>query len=169
MPQEVERIAKCYLRHPVSIKIGDEGSGKNKRIEQLVYFVAEPQKKSRLMEQLRRLTPTDKVIIFVNLKRQGDTVGSYVSQCGLTFGVIHGGKSQDQREEALEMFRNDDIQVHLPSSLPSSFSCPIPILLIVPSTLSCFLSLPVPSHFFPSLPRSWWQLMWQDVVLTSLT
>jgi ATP-dependent RNA helicase DDX23/PRP28 len=57
MPPEVEHIAKRYLRHPVSIKIGDEGSGKNKRIEQIVYFVAEPQKKSRVMEQLRRSPP----------------------------------------------------------------------------------------------------------------
>lgn len=54
MPQEVERIAKKYLRHPVSIKIGDEDSGKNRRIEQIVYFVSEGQKKSKIMEQLRR-------------------------------------------------------------------------------------------------------------------
>jgi hypothetical protein len=54
MPTEVERIAQQYLRHPVSIKIGDEESGKNKRIEQIVYFISEGQKKSKLMEQLRR-------------------------------------------------------------------------------------------------------------------
>jgi hypothetical protein len=33
MLPDVERIAKRYLRHPAVIKIGDESSGKNKRIE----------------------------------------------------------------------------------------------------------------------------------------
>jgi len=42
MPMEVERIAKTYLRHPAIIKIGDEDSGKNKRIEQKVSPLTEP-------------------------------------------------------------------------------------------------------------------------------
>lgn len=54
MPPEVERIAKTYLRHPVFVKIGDEESGKNKRIEQIVHYLSESQKRSKLMEELRR-------------------------------------------------------------------------------------------------------------------
>lgn len=93
-----------------------------------------------------RLSSTDKVIIFVNLKRQGDTVGNYASQCGLTYGVIHGGKSQDQREEALEMFRNNDIQV---------------------SFLFLFLSLSLSYPF--TFCRFLWLLMWRVVVWIFLT
>jgi ATP-dependent RNA helicase DDX23/PRP28 len=54
MPPEVERIARHYLRHPAVIKIGDEESGKNKRIEQHVFFISEGQKKNKLLENLRR-------------------------------------------------------------------------------------------------------------------
>ena len=61
MPMEVERIAKKYLRHPAVIKIGDEDTGKNKRIEQRVLMVTEPQKKNKLVEEIRRLTSTEKV------------------------------------------------------------------------------------------------------------
>ena len=61
MPTEVERIAKNYLRHPVIIKIGDEDTGKNKRIEQRVHFVTEGQKKNKLVDELRRLNSTEKV------------------------------------------------------------------------------------------------------------
>ncbi len=61
MPTEVERIAKQYLRHPVIIKIGDEESGKNKRIEQRVLFITEGQKKSKLVEELRNLISNEKV------------------------------------------------------------------------------------------------------------
>ncbi len=36
MPPEVERMAQKYLRHPAIVQIGDEDSGKNRRIEQRV-------------------------------------------------------------------------------------------------------------------------------------
>ena len=38
MPPEVEKLAKEYLRHPVIVTIGDQQSGKNKRIEQKVRY-----------------------------------------------------------------------------------------------------------------------------------
>ena len=111
MPPEVERIARKYLRHPAVIKIGDETSGKNKRIEQRVVFINEGQKKGKLSEELRRLRPTDKVIVFVNAKKQGDVIGRYLEGANLRVGVLHGGRSQDQREETLENFRNGEVQV----------------------------------------------------------
>jgi ATP-dependent RNA helicase DDX23/PRP28 len=57
------------------------------------------------------MAPTDKMIVFINAKKQGDAVGRYAEQAGFTSGVLHGGRSQDQREEVLDMFRNGEIQV----------------------------------------------------------
>jgi ATP-dependent RNA helicase DDX23/PRP28 len=111
MPPEVERIARKYLRHPAILKIGDETSGKNKRIEQRVVFLSEGQKKSKLTEELRRMTSDDKVIVFVNAKKQGDVIGRYLETVNFRVGVLHGGRSQDQREETLESFRSGDIQI----------------------------------------------------------
>lgn len=111
MPSEVEQIARTYLRHPVMIRIGDEDTGKNKRIEQRVYFLSDNQKQSRLVEELRRLTTADKVIVFVNLKKHGDTLARNLENMNFHVGILHGGKSQDQREDTLEMFRNGNIQV----------------------------------------------------------
>lgn len=111
MPPEVERIARKYLRHPAIIKIGDQDSGKNKRIEQHVYVVSEGQKKNKLMDELRRLSSSDKVITFVNAKKQADVLGRAVEAAGHSVGVLHGGRSQDQREDTLEKFRSGAIQV----------------------------------------------------------
>lgn len=61
MSSEVERLAKTYLRHPVIIKIGDEETGKNKRIEQRVMFISEAQKKNKLIEELSKLGNSEKV------------------------------------------------------------------------------------------------------------
>ena len=111
MPPEVERIARTFLRHPAVIKIGDEDSGKNKRIEQKVYFISEAQKKNRMLEELRTLNPQSKAIVFVNLKKQGDSIGKFLETNNFRCGVLHGGRSQDQREETLDFFRSGDIQV----------------------------------------------------------
>jgi ATP-dependent RNA helicase DDX23/PRP28 len=107
----VERIARKYLRHPAVIKIGDEESGKNKRIEQRVHFITEGQKKTRVIEEIRRLSSADKAIVFVNSKKQGDVVGRSIEAAGYRAGVLHGGKSQDQREDTLDYFRNGSYQV----------------------------------------------------------
>ena len=111
MPREVEQIAKTYLRHPAIIKIGDQDSGKNARIEQVVVMLTESQKRSRIIEDLKRLKQTDKIIVFVNIKKNGDSVGKLLEGAGFAVGVLHGGKSQDQREETLESFRSGRIQV----------------------------------------------------------
>jgi len=117
MPTEVEMIAKKYLRHPVIVRIGDEDSGKNKRIEQRVMMLSENQKKGKLLEELRNAAPSSvnhgdcKVIVFVNEKKQGDMIGKYLDSLGYNVGILHGGKSQDQREDTLDMFRHNKIQI----------------------------------------------------------
>mmetsp|Transcript_12243 Transcript_12243/g.18357 ORF Transcript_12243/g.18357 Transcript_12243/m.18357 type:complete len:703 (+) Transcript_12243:15-2123(+) len=111
MPPQVEQIARTYLRHPVLIRIGDEDTGKNKRIEQRVLFLVENQKKSRLVEELKALTSVDKIICFVNSKKQGDSLAYHLESLDYHVGILHGGKSQDQREDTLEMFRSGKIQI----------------------------------------------------------
>jgi len=75
---------------------GDEDTGKNKRIEQRVLFIVENQKKSRLVEELKALTSVDKIICFVNSKKQGDSLAYHLESLDYHVGILHGGKSQDQ-------------------------------------------------------------------------
>ncbi|CAH0521177.1 unnamed protein product [Peronospora belbahrii] len=121
MPVEVERLAKTFLRHPSIVKIGDEDSGKNKRIDQRVMFMNLGKKRSKLVEVLRDIlsaqsvpTPRSrkekvvdgaKIIVFVNIKKECDSVAKFISSEGFRCTILHGGKTQDQREESLKMFR----------------------------------------------------------------
>ncbi|GLD96718.1 hypothetical protein PINS_up005401 [Pythium insidiosum] len=117
MPPEVERLAKTFLRHPAIVKIGDEDSGKNKRIDQRVLFMNPAKKKAKLMELLgsflsgqprsrkERTTDGSKIIVFVNIKKECDVVAKAISAEGFRSTILHGGKSQDQREESLKQFR----------------------------------------------------------------
>ncbi|KAL4146861.1 hypothetical protein PRNP1_005473 [Phytophthora ramorum] len=121
MPVEVERLAKTFLRHPSIVKIGDEDSGKNKRIDQRVMFMNSGKKRSKLAEVLRDILSAQsvpmprsrkekvvdgaKIIVFVNIKKECDSVAKFVSNEGFRSTILHGGKTQDQREESLKMFR----------------------------------------------------------------
>jgi len=111
MPAAVERIARKFLRSPATIKIGDQDSGKNKRIEQHVQFTTEPNKRALLLDLLHRRQTHEKFIVFVNAKRQCDVVARHLEQAHIPCGILHGGKSQDQREASLEAFRNAEFQV----------------------------------------------------------
>ncbi|RLN54945.1 hypothetical protein BBJ29_007544 [Phytophthora kernoviae] len=121
MPVEVERLAKTFLRHPSIVKIGDEDSGKNKRIDQRVVFMNPGKKRSKLAEVLRDILSAQsvpmprsrkekvvdgaKIIVFVNIKKECDSVAKFVSSEGFRSTILHGGKTQDQREESLKIFR----------------------------------------------------------------
>ena len=111
MSPDVERIAKGYLRHPTIVKIGDEDTNKNDRIEQLILPMKENAKKTRLSEELRRLPRDKKSIVFVNAKKQADVVARDLENSGFHVGVLHGGKSQDVREDTLDRFRDSLVQI----------------------------------------------------------
>jgi ATP-dependent RNA helicase DDX23/PRP28 len=106
MPAEVERLARTFLRHPAIISVGDQDSGKNKRIEQRVMYI-NPSQKDRNLQQLlnQHNKQADKVIVFVNEKKTADKLGKTVERMGKRCVVLHGGKAQDQREENLNAFR----------------------------------------------------------------
>eukprot|EP00917_Polyrhabdina_sp_WS-2016_P029907 GHVP01063697.1.p1 GENE.GHVP01063697.1~~GHVP01063697.1.p1 ORF type:complete len:773 (+),score=151.21 GHVP01063697.1:210-2321(+) len=108
MPAQVEALSKKYLRHPVFISIGDPGSGKQS-IEQLVEFVTEPKKKQKLEEVLA--TAEAPIIVFVNQKKVADIISKSLNKSGFNAVSLHGGKSQDTREESLTLFKASQVDV----------------------------------------------------------
>jgi ATP-dependent RNA helicase DDX23/PRP28 len=111
MPPEVERLARQYLRHPAIVSIGDKDSVKNARIVQKIIYLPSTDKKESALRDLimdRRFV-REKVIVFVNEKKHADGVGRIVERAGRPCVVLHGGKSQEQREENLSRFRQGGV------------------------------------------------------------
>lgn len=111
MAPEVEEVANRYLRHPAIVMIGDKDSGKNARIHQKLIWLPSPSKKESALQTLiqdRRFL-REKVIVFVNERKHADGVGRTVERAGRRCVVLHGGKSQAQREESLEVFRRGGV------------------------------------------------------------
>jgi ATP-dependent RNA helicase DDX23/PRP28 len=111
MPTEVEQMAQKYLRHPVVVSIGDKDSSKNKRIVHKIIFLSSPaQKENALREQIANPRfAREKVLVFVNEKKHAEKVGRIVERAGRSCVVLHGGKSQEERETNLETFRRGGV------------------------------------------------------------
>ncbi|KAI8994408.1 ATP-dependent RNA helicase DDX23 [Gaertneriomyces semiglobifer] len=105
MPAAVERLAKRYLRRPAVVTIGTAGQVVD-TIEQRVENISdENKKKQRLLELLnQKFDPP--IIIFVNQKKGADVLAKALEKLGFRSTVLHGGKSQEQREASLAALKN---------------------------------------------------------------
>lgn len=102
MPPAIERMARSFLRCPAIINVGDPGQAK-KDIEQNLEFIGEAKKKKRLEEMLVGAEPP--IIVFVNQKKAVDVLSKSLDNNGYRVCSIHGGKSQEQREWAMNSFK----------------------------------------------------------------
>ncbi|KAH6648530.1 pre-mRNA-splicing ATP-dependent RNA helicase prp28 [Truncatella angustata] len=117
MPPIVERIAKKYLRRPATVTIGNAGEAVD-TVEQRVEFVAgEDRRKKRLREILVDGGFKAPIIVFVNIKRNCDAIAKDISRMGFSVVTLHGSKTQDQREQALNSVRAGHTQVLVATDL----------------------------------------------------
>ncbi|KAF2499321.1 pre-mRNA-splicing ATP-dependent RNA helicase-like protein prp28 [Lophium mytilinum] len=111
MPPAIERIARKYLRRPAIVTIGNVGEAVE-TVEQRVEFVSgEDKRKKRLQEILSSGEFAAPIIVFVNIKRNCDAVARDVKQMGFSCATLHGSKTQDQREAALESIRKGQADI----------------------------------------------------------
>lgn len=117
MPPIVEKIAKKYLRRPAIVTIGNVGEAVD-TVEQRVEFVSgEDKRKKRLQEILNSGQFQPPIIVFVNIKRNCDTVARDIKQMGFSAVTLHGSKTQEQREAALDSIRNGQTDILVATDL----------------------------------------------------
>ena len=109
MPPSVERLARTYLRNPAVVIIGSAGKTSD-LIKQEVIWVTRNERDAKFELVLSR-HPNTQVMVFVNAKRSVDAVANLCYRMGYSCATIHGGKSQDQREEALRGFKAGEYDI----------------------------------------------------------
>ncbi len=103
IPREVEQLAKQIMHDPVRIIVGKQDQPPE-TIRHVVYQV--PQHlKARLLIALLRQQGWKSVLVFTGTRWRADQLAGELTQAGLNVGVIHGDRSQNQREAALGRFR----------------------------------------------------------------
>ncbi|KAK8556203.1 hypothetical protein V6N12_002614 [Hibiscus sabdariffa] len=87
MPPAVERLARKYLRIPVVVTVGTAGKA-TYLISQHVMMMKESEKFSRLQKLLNDLGD-DTVIVFVNTKKNADTISKNLDKAGHKVTTLH--------------------------------------------------------------------------------
>ncbi|KAJ4301159.1 mRNA splicing protein prp28 [Kalmusia sp. IMI 367209] len=117
MPTAVERIARKYLRRPAIVTIGKQGEAVE-TVEQRAEFIqGEDKRKKRLQEILNSGEFTPPIIVFVNIKRNCDAVARDIKHMGFSSVTLHGSKTQEQREAALQSLRDGRTDVLVATDL----------------------------------------------------
>ena len=109
MPPEVEALARKYLRKPVVVQVGRRSSAAS-TVAHAVYPVPR-EKKSALLVELLRKPEMDSVLIFSRTKHGADRVVRHLERADITATAMHADKSQAQRTQALDGFKQGTIRV----------------------------------------------------------
>lgn len=109
MPPVVERLARTYMRHAAVVTIGSAGKAAS-AIRQNVYMARTDDKPALLEREMARAGDAQ-VIVFVNSHKVCDYIGKVMERLGKATCVLHGGKTQDAREFAIEGYRAKRYQV----------------------------------------------------------
>lgn len=103
MPHKFQEFAKNTLIKPLVINVGRAGAA-NLDVIQEVEYVKSEAKIVYLLECLQKTPPP--VIIFCEKKQDVDEIHEYLLIKGVSAVSIHGGKDQEERNEAIRQFKN---------------------------------------------------------------
>ncbi len=109
MPPKIVELAGKLLFNPVSVNVTPKKTSVE-RIDQQLMFCQRGDKADRLRDVLRG-NDVDRAIVFTRTKRGANTVGKKLDQAGIEAAVIHGNKSQNARQSALDAFRRNKVRV----------------------------------------------------------
>jgi ATP-dependent RNA helicase RhlE len=117
MPTEIRQLASSLLHHPVTVQVAPVASTADK-IDQSVYFV-ERSNKANLLAHLVSELPMTRAIVFTRTKHGADRVVRHLHTRGIKAEAIHGNKSQNARERALQGFRSGRIPLLVATDIAS--------------------------------------------------
>lgn len=104
MPPDVEELAASLLHRPARVEVAPQ-STTVERIEQRVHFVPVAAKRDFLVKLLEDRAMS-RVLVFTRTKHHADRVVKHLGLSAIACDAIHGNKSQNARQRALENFRS---------------------------------------------------------------
>lgn len=109
MPAEIQQLANMLLTNPVKVEVTPASSTVD-IINQSVYY-AEKKDKQSLLIHLLKDESIETVLIFTQMKYAADKLAHQLNKSGIRTEAIHGNKSQNARQRALENFKNRKTRV----------------------------------------------------------
>ncbi|MDF2530443.1 MAG: box helicase [Clostridia bacterium] len=109
MPQGVSQLVSSILINPVKIEV-NRSSSSNKLMKQELYYVDGKDKIALLIHLLKNKSIAS-ALVFTRTKQRADHVTKALQQEGIQAQAIHGDKSQQVRQAALNSFKTRELRV----------------------------------------------------------
>ena len=109
MPAEIKQLSDVLLKDPVKVEVTPVSSTAE-IIQQGVYFVEKHDKQQLLVDILDDQS-IESLLVFTQMKHAADKLSKKLISCGISAAAIHGNKSQNARQAALENFKNKKVRV----------------------------------------------------------
>jgi ATP-dependent RNA helicase RhlE len=109
MPKEIKALANTLLTNPEMVVVTPISSTAE-TVEQSMVFVETAEKKDVLLDLLT-VNSTPSVLVFTRTKHGADRVVKILAKSKITAAAIHGNKSQNARQNALNGFKQQKIRV----------------------------------------------------------
>ena len=109
MAPAIVELTKTLLSDPIRVNVTPKSRSVD-NIEQRVVFV--PKKgKQDLLQRVLSGRGVERAIVFTKTKRAANIVAERLNRMGLKSAAIHGNKSQNARQRALDAFRNQHVKI----------------------------------------------------------
>ncbi len=108
MPDSIRALANSLLHDPVEVAVNPVASTA-KTVEQVIYFVEKADKRP-LLGWILEDPRVDRALVFTRTKHGANRVVEYLEKRGIQSAAIHGNKSQNARERALDGFKQGRIR-----------------------------------------------------------
>ncbi len=109
MPKEILHLANSILNNPIKIEVTPVTSTAD-TVKQSVYFVSKNDKK-HLLAHLLKNQEIKAILVFTRTKRWADNVVKDLIKIWVNAEAIHGNKSQNARQRALNNFKLGETRV----------------------------------------------------------
>jgi ATP-dependent RNA helicase RhlE len=104
MPPIIQQLANSILQNPVMVKVSPVSSTAD-TIDQKVFFVDKDDKKKLLVHLLQDVSIAS-ALVFTRTKHGANKIAEHLTKSGIETQAIHGNKSQNARQQALQNFKN---------------------------------------------------------------
>ncbi|MES2690656.1 MAG: DEAD/DEAH box helicase [Bacteroidota bacterium] len=108
MPPEIVKLSNTILNNPVKVEVTPVSSTAE-TVQQALYYVDKPNKKMLLMDLLK-VNDMKSVLVFARTKHGADRIARDLTKQGFKTAAIHGDKSQNARQNALNDFKAGKIR-----------------------------------------------------------
>lgn len=109
MPPAIVSLANSILVNPSKVEVTPVSSTAD-TINQVVYFV-DKENKRHLLKDILQDKKIDRALVFTRTKHGADKVTKDLIKAGIPSAAIHGNKSQNARQNALNDFKSKAIRV----------------------------------------------------------